>query len=143
MIRISPSLLPLSAGLLWLSLGAAPAFAEAPCSAAASRADLRGALQRAESAFGDLDVETFTSSMDDAIFMVPCVHETLDSAEIARFHRLQGIRQFVANQEDRAVQSFAAARATEPDYQLPTWLDAAGERHARASAGAGSGQSAL
>ena len=122
MTQISPCLLLVSAGLLWLSLGAAPAFAEAPCSAAASRADLRGALQAAESAFGALDVETFTSSMDDAIFMVPCVHETLDSAEIARFDRLQGIRQFVANQEDRAVQSFAAARATEPDYQLPTWL---------------------
>lgn len=107
---------------LWLSFGTSSALAGAPCSAAATGAELQVALQTAESAFAALDVETFTSSMDDAIFMVPCVREALDAPGIARFHRLQGIRQFVANQEDRAVQSFAAARATDAEYQLPVWL---------------------
>lgn len=108
--------------LTWLVLVSPMAQAGPPCSAAMTRADLQGALQRAESAFGALDVETFMGAMDDAIFTVPCVREVLAPPEIARLHRLQGIRQFVANQEDRAVQSFAAARAADPSYQLPVWL---------------------
>ena len=107
---------------IWLHWTSSAALADQPCASAASQADLQGALQRAETAFSALDVETFTRSMDDAIFLVPCLAEPVDVAQIARLHRLQGIRQFVANEEERAVQSFAAARATEPDYQLPLWL---------------------
>lgn len=107
---------------LLLALGSPQAHAEAPCAAPATRADLQDTLQRAESAFSALDVETFTRSMDDAIFLVPCLTEVVEAPSIARLHRLQGIRQFVANQEDRAVEAFAAARATDAAYQLPVWL---------------------
>lgn len=110
------------AAILLLHWMAPTAQADAPCSSAAGAAELSEALQRAESAFSALDVEAFTGSMDDAVFMVPCVREVLDAPTIARLHRLQGIRQFVANEEDRAAESFAAARAADPNYQLPVWL---------------------
>lgn len=108
---------------LWLCwLGPEARADQQPCAAPATQANLAGALLRAESAFGALDVEAFTRSMDDAIFLVPCLAEPVDVTQAARLHRLQGIRQFVANEEERAVASFAAARAIDPTYQLPVWL---------------------
>lgn len=83
---------------------------------------LRDTLSAAETAMGQLDVETFLAAMDTVAFEVPCLGEVLDRPTIARLHRLQGIRQFVANDEDRAALAFAAARSIEPNYALPTWL---------------------
>lgn len=92
------------------------------CGSPVTSADLRVALDRAESAFSALDVERFTTTMDDIIYEVPCLAEPAQPALAAQLHRLQGIRQFVAHDEQRAAEAFAAARAADPSYVLPTSL---------------------
>lgn len=108
--------------LVWIGLACGPARAGDTCPDVIPQARLRDALTAAETAMGQLDVESFLAAMDAVAFEMPCLGEVLDRATIARIHRLQGIHQFVANDEDRAAQAFAAARAIEPNYVLPTWL---------------------
>ena len=98
------------------------AFAADPCQTPISAEAMRAALTQAESAFSALDVERFTTTMDDVAFEVPCLSEPADAALAGRLHRLQGIRQFVAQDEQLASEAFAAARAADPSYALPTWL---------------------
>lgn len=105
-----------------LLLGARPAAAQAPCQAPGTTNELNTTLTRAETAFGELNVEPFMEAMDEAIYLIPCLGEALDQSTAARVHRLQGIRQFVASEEARASQAFGAARAADPAYVLPTWL---------------------
>lgn len=92
------------------------------CPAPVTAAELQQSLQEAETAYSRLDVEAFSDAMDQASFQVPCLAEAVDTGLVARVHRMEGLRQYVALSEERAVQAFAAARAADPTYVIPTWL---------------------
>lgn len=113
MIRALPLLCLLASG---------SAFAAPNCSTPIPVSTLRAGLSQAESAFSALDVERFTTTMDDVVYEIPCLSEPAEPALVAQLHRLQGIRQFVAHDDQRAAEAFAAARGADPSYQLPTWL---------------------
>lgn len=110
-----------SSALLLLFLSP-PGKAAEPCPAPVTVEQLDAALIQAETAFGNLDVEAFTAAMDDAVYGVPCLRDAVGVATAARLHRLTGIRQFIAHNEQRAVSAFAAARAADPSYVWPAWL---------------------
>lgn len=108
--------------VLLLVIGPRVVHAQAACPAPTRAAALEQTLARAETAFSELQVETFLEAMDEASYAVPCLVDVLDVGAVARIHRLQGLRQFVASEEARAVQAFAAARAADSTYILPSWL---------------------
>lgn len=112
------TLLPLALAVL----GPRAALAQPACSEVESAAQLQVELTRAETAFANLQVESFLETSDEVIFSLPCLGEALDQEAVARLHRLQGLRQYVAGESERAVLAFASARAADPSYVLPTWL---------------------
>ena len=58
--------------------------------------------------------------------MLPCVEEPFTAPDAARYHRVEGLRFYLAADEDQARTYFAAARFAQPDYKLPTSLVPAG-----------------
>lgn len=80
------------------------------------------AMDDAEAAFSDLNLDAFHASLDALGFAVPCLGAPLAPEQAARFHRLQGLRQFLANEENAALRSFQAAQAADPSYRFPTTL---------------------
>lgn len=94
-----------------------PALADIPasCVEPVSLAGFDARLDDAERAFAGLRVEAFGDTMDQVALELPCLAEPLTPLAAGRYHRLQGLRQFVAQNEERAVQSFAAARSADPE----------------------------
>lgn len=80
------------------------------------------AMTEAEEAFSALDLEAFQLALDSAVFAVPCLTELVSPAEAAQFHRLQALRQFLANEENEALSSFQSARRADPAYEFPAEL---------------------
>lgn len=79
-------------------------------------------LDQAEDAYADFDGVLFQETMDRAAFILPCLESPITPAEAARYHQLQGIRQFSAAEEERSAQAFAAARSAVPDSLLSEQL---------------------
>ncbi|MCB9763429.1 MAG: hypothetical protein H6739_26920 [Alphaproteobacteria bacterium] len=104
-----------------MMIGVASAGAES-CAGDRSAEDISALVDQAEQSFGDFDVEGFGEALDEASLVLPCLAEPLPPALAARYHRAQGLRQFVAESEDRAARSFAAARTIEPEYSFPETL---------------------
>ena len=96
------------------------AIAAAVCPADA--AALIGALDRAESAFTELDSPGFHQAVNDAAADADCLTAPIDPATAARLHRMVGLRGFVDGDEAAARLAFAAARSIEPTYAFPTSL---------------------
>lgn len=94
--------------ILALALSAVAAECPAPVPAT----ELVGKLAEAEAAYEQLDVAKFRDAMDETVLMVPCLDEILGARQASRLHTLTGLARFVEGQDDRAEQSFAAARAT-------------------------------
>ena len=103
----------------WLTLTSVALAASECAGPAVENAQLAGTLNQAELAFSALDIEGFQSSMDQAVFWVPCLSDPVSTTDAAQFHRLQGLRQFVAGEETEAQASFRSARSAQPDYAFP------------------------
>lgn len=97
------------------------ALAAAECPAPRLAAELEGALDGAERAWG-VDADGFAASADAALAILPCVRTRLAPATAARLHRVDGLRAWAARDPDRTHSAFAAARAIEPDYQFPVTM---------------------
>lgn len=103
----------------------APARA-AECARRPPAAEIAGALDAAEAAYGALDVDAYARAMDEAALALPCLGEPVAPALAARYHRMQGLRLFLEKDREAAVATFGAARALEPDYAFPEALVPAG-----------------
>ncbi len=103
----------------WLTLTSVALAASECAGPTVDNAQLAGTLNQAERAFSALDIEGFQSSMDQAVFWVPCLSDPIPAENAAQFHRLQGLRQFVAGEETEAQASFRSARSAQPDYAFP------------------------
>ncbi len=98
----------------------------AGCGAAHSTSEVTHAVDALEDAFEELEPDKVTWASDTLRAQLPCVRETIDTALVARIHRMEALRHAIDDQEDAAAASFAAARSLEPDYALPTSLVPAG-----------------
>ena len=106
--------------LLLLALPiAALQTAAAACPTAAALSELNRDVDRAERAYGTLDLDGFMSSSDALRADLPCLGEPMTRVVAARIHRVEGLRGFVDSDRRAAAQSFAAARSLEPDYRFP------------------------
>ena len=94
----------------------------ADCLAPASPDAISAKFDAAEAAYKTLEVEVFSSSLDEAALMLPCLDVAVTPAFAARYHRMRGLRSSLDRDPARATQSFAAARVIEPDYSFPTSL---------------------
>ena len=75
-------------------------------------------LADAEAAFADLRVEDFRVAADETALLLECLSAPVTVELAGRFHRLQGLRLFVARDEEDAVRAFAAARSVAPGLPL-------------------------
>jgi hypothetical protein len=85
-------------------------------------------LELAEERFLAMDGAVFSVAMDEASFMVPCLAELVTPQLASQYHRLQGLNLFMSRNEERARAAFAAARAADPQADLP--LELVPEGHA-------------
>lgn len=108
--------------MLALSLLIPASFAQSCPSESISAQDFAEILDQAEAAFSDFDGALFQDSMDRAAFALPCLDSVISPADAARYHQLQGIRQFSAAEEERSAEAFAAARSTVPELALSETL---------------------
>ncbi len=101
-----------------VSLHAEPAGAE--CGSPVTTAQLVGALERSEWAYGEADLNGFSDATQQLRYELPCLSEELPRNVAARVHRAFGLRGFVDRDPDVSTRSFAAARSIEPAYGFPT-----------------------
>jgi hypothetical protein len=79
-------------------------------------------LREAEVAWSALDLQHFNEVMDTIALDLPCVDAVVTPTSASRYHLLQGLRQYAAGDERRAVLAFAAARWADPRATVPTTL---------------------
>ena len=91
----------------------------AECEAGTTTAVIAADLTAAESAFEKRDKVAMVTAAEKARSDLPCLKDAVTPALAARFHRVQGLRAFLQQDEGSAIRSFAAARAIEPNYALP------------------------
>jgi hypothetical protein len=103
--------------MLVLLTGAARA-AE-PCSASA--AELTETIEAAQRSLEHLEPDQFVQATDRLDGLLPCLAEPLSRHLAAEVHRTKGIRA-VSERDPGASRFFAAARALEPAYKLPSTL---------------------
>ncbi|MFT4622480.1 MAG: hypothetical protein ACI8PZ_001136 [Myxococcota bacterium] len=98
--------------MVWLLL-AASAFA------GCDLPSLRSALAEAETAFAELDSDTFSTAATDAGYTLSCLEEAMTPVDAASYHRLKALKAFIDGQPADTTGAFAAVLATQPGYQLP------------------------
>lgn len=104
---------------LWLSLS--PGARASDCQAPVSTLELQSTLDRAIRALSRLEPEAFREQTDRLDAQVPCLSEVISRHLSAEIHRIRGIRA-VGDRDPDAPLWFAAARALEPSYTLPSDL---------------------
>lgn len=104
--------------LLGVSLWCAPVRAE-DCARRFTSAEVSLSLTQAESAFSQLEEETFEKQMVEASGQLRCVSEPMPIPVVAQYHRLMGVRAFLARNMEEANAAFASARLLDPAYVFP------------------------
>lgn len=102
-----------------LVLLAASARAAEGCSASA--AEIAETIDTALRALEQLEPDRFKAATDDVDRLVPCLAEPLSKHLAAEIHRAKGIRA-VLERDPEAARIFAAARALEPAWRIPSTL---------------------
>lgn len=105
--------------LMGTPLSSYAACTGAPISSDSLRTALDAAIQEYPK-FNDGDFRTEAATFMDTL---PCLSEPVTKDLAARIHRLVGLRARIEDGTDqRARLAFAAARAADPTYDLPSWL---------------------
>jgi hypothetical protein len=76
-------------------------------------------LAAVEQAFADFDKAAVSKGYTGASHKLGCLSEPLAPEQAAQFHRVTGLVRFLEHQDEATRAAFAAARAIEPDFQLP------------------------
>ena len=103
--------------LLWLC--ASPVAHAADCPAPNTPDQIKKRFDRAQSAFQELDIDTFTFSMEEVGLMIPCLDRRPTRAFSAELHRLQAVSLYASDKPGTASTSLRAGKALEPDYAFP------------------------
>lgn len=100
---------------------AAPAIA--PHAACAVPMDHFAAkIAAAEQAYATFEVGTFSSSMDEAALILPCLATTVPTGVAAHYLRMLGLQYFTEHDTVKADAVFGAARSLDSIYQFPDTL---------------------
>lgn len=94
----------------------------ADCAAPTTTAELTASLAAAETAFEKRDKPGVIAADDKAREALPCLNDAVTPGVAARYHRVDGLRSFLLQDEGGAIRSFAAARSIEPAFVLPSTL---------------------
>lgn len=97
-----------------------PRALAAPCSITPTQLSER--VDLAEQAYGLLDVEKFSESMQEASLMLPCMSAVVPPGLAAHYLRILGVQYFLGHANERADQVFSAARSIDPAYVFPESL---------------------
>lgn len=92
--------------------------AAAPCDAPRTSAEVELALNGAEAAWG-VDESAFQRAAATATDALPCIEDPVGAGFAARYHRVVGLRAFLAGDDASASRAFAAAVDAEPAYSFP------------------------
>jgi hypothetical protein len=103
------------AGLLW---ALSPAVQAGTCPRTIAVAEIGARLDRAERAYGDLDIETFRVETEGVLTDLGCVHGEIDRPLAARIHRVRAISAFGERDMKDAESSFLSALRADPDLSL-------------------------
>ena len=117
------SLARVCAATLCLAFWPASGVAQAgDCPSPNTPDQIRERLIRAQTAFGDLDIDSFTFAMEEVGLMIPCLDRVPGVAFSAELHRMQGVAFYAADQRSSASNALRAAKVLEPDYQFPSGM---------------------
>lgn len=83
-------------------------------------------LLAAETAFSELDVESFSRSLEDLALKLPCVRDAIPADVAARYHRVLGVSLYANGEEIKAFHALQAARTLDQEYQFPEGMFPAG-----------------
>lgn len=97
------------------------AIAAAACPVSRTVDELRETLVEVESAWGR-DMQAFGSGIEGVRAILPCVNVALDPQTAGAVHRAEGLAAFSVRDMNAARRSFAAARAADPAYEIPSTL---------------------
>lgn len=102
--------------------------ARAACPDGVTGAAIDQLLETAERSYGELDTDGFFMASDQARLLIPCVSAVLPTRLAARYHRVEGLRRFTANDQRGSEWALSGAAGLEPDYVFPTELLPANHR---------------
>lgn len=108
--------------LLLVSSAFSSAVAQAACSTPTHIRDLNTAMDEAEQAYMDLDLDGFMAASKTLEEAIPCLSDALTPATAARVHATFGLRGFLDNDRRESTQAFAAARFADASYRLSSSL---------------------
>lgn len=72
-------------------------LARAACPEGVTSAAIDQLLETAERSYGEFDTDGFFMASDRARLLIPCVSAVLPTRLAARYHRVEGLRRFTAN----------------------------------------------
>lgn len=106
-----------------LLLGSARAI---DCPQSLTREDIDAHIEQAETAYADLETESFRDRMNELNgLLLPCIGDLLPAPSAARAHRLQSLQQLELGNPDAAAASWSAVPAIDAELSLPAeWLPA-------------------
>ena len=88
----------------------------------ATSSDVLDAVDSAESAYENADLDAFLAAMLSLDESLPCANHAVARSTAASVHRVQGLRALVERKSQRLSAAFGAARGLEPEYQFPNTL---------------------
>ncbi len=98
------------------------AQAASTCPTPTHAAELAAKVNAAEQAYATFEVETFSSSLDEAALILPCIADMVPPDVAAHYLRMEGLRYFIERDPTHADQAFAAARSIDAVYVFPDTL---------------------
>ncbi len=105
--------------LAWMISNAAAQTCHVPV----QPAELEDALQRAETAYADMDEASFRDGVNEiADLLLPCLNEPLTPFQSGRTHRLMALHLVAIGDEDGGAQAAQAARRVDPETPFESAL---------------------
>lgn len=89
------------------------------CDKPSSSLDLSGAVQRAETAWKEMNDASLNEALQDASTALECIDEVVSSKDVAAFFRAQALGHFLIGDTERALRALWTAKLTQPTYQFP------------------------
>ena len=92
------------------------------CEFPATAEEIRATVERADSAWVEMDHAMFRAEVQSVGELVSCTSDSLESPDIAAVFRVQGMGAFLDRDRQRAADEMAASLAALPGFELPLTL---------------------
>ena len=95
-------------------------FAKPQCSASFRKEEFVQNLDSIELDFVKADLPSIEKKLSTLEESIPCLSERLLPEHAARYHILNGLKSWIADDEAQAKRSFAVAKRTDPNAEIST-----------------------